>query len=158
MGDRPNSTVSIPDPPRAIPRWFFLRRMRAMFFGGIIFTAVGILFGVTCLVLCVRRTRHARMLLTYGAGAEAEVVRKQRVSYIHFGSKSPYDVYYRFHDHYGQEVIGRDRTYHYAWAEALNPGDKVGVVYNPQSSAANVLWLHGDKEPLEATRMSFRLG
>ena len=41
---------------------------------------------------------------------------------------------------------GRDRTYRYAWAERLKPGDKIGVVYNPVEPTANALWLHGMKE------------
>jgi hypothetical protein len=98
---------------------------------------------VALLLLAWWRARGERVLLGYGPGAEAEVVAVRRVMYIQFGRNRPYDVHYRFHDHRGVEVRGKDRTYHYAWAEALKPGDKVGVVYHPQLSAASVLWLHG---------------
>jgi hypothetical protein len=102
-----------------------------------------LLVGLGLLIAMALRARDELGLLTYGAGAQAEVVRVQRVRSIRFGAHHPYDVYYRFRDHAGREVLGKDRTYHYAWAEALAPGDRVGVVYHPQSSGASVLWLHG---------------
>ena len=263
-----SETVTIPDPPRAIPKSFFLRRMRAMFFCGILFTALGVglagglsvffwvlggytwptddvalnrshasatatitekqsishinveskhpwkvrfrftdaegrtveavgftydqsfgnkapgdtmeveydpaeptrarpvggsaavlslwayllglallgpdlVIGVVLLLLVRLRARGERILLAYGTGAEAEVARVKRLRHIRFGTQNPYDVYYDFTDHLGHRVAGRDRTYHYAWAEALKPGERVGVVYNPRAPAANVLWLHG---------------
>ena len=98
---------------------------------------------LTLLTLTRSRARNERMLLAYGAGADAQVVQVRRVWYIHFGSKHPYDVYYQFRGPLGREVIGRDRTYHYAWAQELKPGDKIGVVYHPELPEANVLWLHG---------------
>jgi hypothetical protein len=90
-----------------------------------------------------RRAVRERHLLTYGVGVVAEVQQVWRASYISFGTKNPYDVVYRFHDHTGRPVQGKDRTYHYAWAEALRPGDPVGVIYHPFRSTENVLWLHG---------------
>lgn len=99
--------------------------------------------GPIMLIAAGVRARRQRLLLTHGAGAEAEVVQVRRIGYIRFGSRNPYDVYYRFHDYRGLEVTGQDRTYHYGWAEELKAGDKVGVVYNPRGPAANVLWLHG---------------
>ena len=268
MMDPSSQTLIIPEPPRAIPKWFYLRRMRAMFFCGVLFTALGaglavglsvffwvlsghtwptddlalnrthasatatitekecirhinvgsthpwkvsfrftdaedrtveavgftydqsfgnkvpgdmmeveydpaeptrarpvggsaavlplwayllglalmgpdLVVGVVLLFLVRLRARGERILLVYGAGAEAEVARVKRLRHIRFGTRNPYDVYYEFTDHLGRRVAGRDRTYHYAWAEALTPGDRVGVVYNPQAPAANVLWLHG---------------
>ena len=268
MIESSSQTVIIPDPPRAIPKWFFLRRMRAMFFCGVLFTALGIgmsvglsvlfwvlgghtwptddlalnrshastsaaitkkefighihmgskhpwkvhfrftdaegrtveavgftydpsfrnkapgdtmeveydpaeptrarpvggsaavlplwayplilalvgqdlVIGVVLLFLVRLRARGERVLLAYGTGAEAEVARVKRLGYIRFGRQNPYDVTYEFTDHLGRRAAGRDRTYHYAWAAALKPGDRVGVVYNPQAPGANVLWLHG---------------
>lgn len=285
MTDRFGQGVRVPDPPRAIPRWFFLRRMRAMFYCGVLFTALGLglgggltvafvllsggawpgtdlaldrhhevstatllakevvrhvhvnskhpwklrfrfmsgsgreveavgftydasfankepgetldvefdpaepsvarpvggsvtvvhpwvyllilglvgpelLIGVTVLIVVWRRARAEGALLAYGSGAEAEVTRVQRLSHIRFNRQNPYDVYYQFTDHHGRHVAGCDRTYHYAWAEGLKAGDRVGVVYNPNVSAANVLWLHGgasegqpDPEQGRANRM-----
>ncbi len=101
-----------------------------------------IIVGLALLAVMRVLARRERILLTHGVGADAEVLQIKRIGYIHFGSKHPYDVYYRFGDHKGHDVIGRDRTYRYAWAEALKPGDKVGVVYNPLSSSRSVLWLH----------------
>ena len=98
--------------------------------------------GVAMLVATWFKARSERALLTFGAAVDAEVFLVRRVKYIHFGSRSPYDVYYRFLDHLGREVTAKDRTYNYGWAEGLKPGDSVGVVYNPQSPTANVLWLH----------------
>jgi hypothetical protein len=98
--------------------------------------------GVAALVATWFAARRERVLLTFGASAEAEVVQVRRVRYIRFGAHNPYDVYYRFLDHLGREVTAKDRTYAYGWAEGLKPGDPVGVVYNPQSPTANVLWLH----------------
>ena len=119
----------------AIPLWVY----------GLVLALIGpeSLVGVIMLIMVAMQARSERILLSYGTGAEAEILRVQRVWYLHFGSKHPYDIIYQFYDHRGLEVRGQDRTYHYAWAEALKPGDKVGVVYNPQSPAANVLWLHG---------------
>lgn len=102
-----------------------------------------LVIGAGLLLLAWSRTHSERLLLAYGPGIDAEVVDVRRVSYIHFGSKSPYDVHYRFYDHRGLEVIGKDRTYHYGWAETLKPGDKVGVVYHPNAPEANALYLHG---------------
>lgn len=118
----------------AIPLWAFL-----LFWG--IFGAE-LLVGVGMFAAMSARARSERIVLTHGVGVDGEVVQVKCIWYIHFGSKHPYDVYYRFRDHNGRDVIGRDRTYRYAWAEALKPGDKVGVVYNPLSSSRSVLWLH----------------
>jgi hypothetical protein len=268
MTDRFGQGVRLPDPPRAIPKWFFMRRMRAMFAGGVVFTALGLGLGagiilavtllgggvwpgadlaldrhhevttatllakevvrhvhvnskhpwklrfrfmsgsgreveavgftydssfadkqpgetldvefdpaepgvarpvggsvavvdlwvywlilglvapefgigVTLLMVVWRLARAERALLAYGSGAEAEITRVERLSHIRFNRQNPHDVYYQFTDHGGRRVAGRDRTYHYAWAEGLKVGDRVGVVYNPHVPAANVLWLHG---------------
>ncbi|MFH0983150.1 MAG: DUF3592 domain-containing protein [Planctomycetota bacterium] len=102
---------------------------------------------VVMLVVVGLRSRSERKLLAYGVGTAAEIVRVQSVWYIHFGTRHPFDVHYRFHDHRRMEVTGQDRTYHYAWAEALKPGDKVGVVYHPRQPEVNVLWLHGSDAP-----------
>lgn len=99
--------------------------------------------GAALLIYSAARARSERLLLVHGAGAAGEVVRLRRVGYIHFGAQSPFDVYYQFRDHRGLEVADRDRTYHYRWAEALRPGDKVGVVYHRQSPNVSALWLHG---------------
>lgn len=106
-----------------------------------------VLVGAGLLVATGYGARNERVLLTYGVGAEAEVVRVRRIRSIHFGRQYPYDVYYRFRDHAGREILGKDRTYHYAWGKALEPGDRVGVVYHPQGSSTNVLWLHGGDIP-----------
>jgi hypothetical protein len=107
-----------------------------------------ILIGVVLLVLVGVRARFERLLLVYGTGTDAEVVRVRWVGYITFGTRHPGDVDYQFVDDVGRHVTGRDRTYHYDWAEGVRPGDRVGVVYHPQSPATNVLWLHGkDVEP-----------
>lgn len=102
-----------------------------------------LIIGLTLLTLTRSRARNERMLLGHGAGVDAQVIQVRRVWYIHFGSKHPHDVYYRFKGPLGREVIGRDRTYHYAWAQELKPGDTVGVIYHPELPEANVLWLHG---------------
>jgi len=117
-----------------LPLWAFL--LVWGIFGAQIIVGLALLAAVYVLA------RSKRILLTHGAGADAQVLQVKRIWYIHFGSKHPYDVYYRFRDHNGRDVIGRDRTYRYAWAEALEPGDKVGVVYNPLLSSRSVLWLH----------------
>jgi hypothetical protein len=87
--------------------------------------------------------RRQQKLLAYGVGTEAEVLQVRCVKSINFGSKHPYDVHYRFRDQYGASVVGRNRTYSYAWAEALVPGEKVGIVFNPCDPRENALWLHG---------------
>ncbi len=117
-------------------------------------SALLLIAGVVMLVLVGVRSRSERKLLAYGVGTAAEVVRVKSVWYIHFGTRHPFDVHYRFQDHRGLEVAGRDRTYHYAWAAALKPGDKVGVVYHPRMPATNVLWLHGRDSPLPDGRGS----
>ncbi len=101
--------------------------------------------GVILAVATAHLTRTERILLAYGVGAEAEVLDVRPVCWIHFGSNHPYDVVYRFVDHRGLEIGGCDRTYHYDWARGLSPGQRVGVVYNPQDPSANVLWLHGNE-------------
>jgi hypothetical protein len=106
---------------------------------------VELLVGVTFLLLVWWRGRSEGILLAHGAAAEAEVTGVRRLGHIRFGRRNPFDVYYHFTDHYGRRVDGRDRTYHYDWAEGLKEGDRVGVVYNPRAPAANVLWLHGDE-------------
>ena len=103
--------------------------------------------GLVLLGLTWTRARNERVLLAYGSGTDAQVIGVRRVWYIHFGSKSPYDVYYEFPGRAGRKTIGKDRTYHYAWAEALEAGDTVGVVYHPESPEVNVLWLHGKDAP-----------
>lgn len=112
---------------------------------GLILAVLGSEFviGAVLLFLAWFRTRIERVLLMYGPGTEAEVVAVRRVRYIRFGWKNPYDIHYRFHDHRGLEVFGKDRTYHYAWAETQMPGDRVGVVYHPEAPNVNVLYLHG---------------
>lgn len=106
-----------------------------------------LIIGLVLLALTWVRARNERVLLAFGPGTGAEVIDVRRVSYIRFGSRHPHDVYYRFAGSLGREVTGRDRTYHYAWAEALKPGDTVGVVYHPELPEANVLWLHGKDAP-----------
>ncbi len=268
MTMRPAEIVQVPDPPRSVPRWFFVRRMQALFFCGIIFIVMGIVIagimggvfsamgdpvcpladweleryaqtapgrvtgtrlvehthsgsrhpwqvhfefqtpagqtvaaagytwdaavgqktpgdpievqfdpndpakarpaggsisllsdpallcvplifaaevvgGAAMLLLVAIRATKERKLLMYGVGATGEVESVRRYGWVHFGSRSPYDVRYRFTDHDGREVRGKDRTYRYAWAESLRPGDRVGIVYHPWQPDKNVLWLHG---------------
>ncbi len=112
------------------------------------------LVGIGILIWIWRAARQERYLLIYGVGVEAEVLRVQPSSSVRFGSHHPYDVYYRFMDHTGQEIVGKDRTYRYLWADALEPGDTVGVVYNPVLPTANVLWLHGSDAPEERTAIA----
>jgi len=119
-----------------IPLWLYL----------LILGLIGVPHGGVGLVLLAvggTRARRERLLLVHGAAAPAEVLQVREVTYIHFGRRHPYDVYYRFTDHRGHEVTGKDRTYHYEWAERLQPGDRVGVTYNPVTPTCNVLWLHG---------------
>jgi hypothetical protein len=99
--------------------------------------------GLVLLLVVWRRSRRERLLLEHGAAADAEVTDSKLIWYVHFNRKHPSDVYYRFRDRQGTEVTGRDRTYRYAWAEALTPGEKVTVIYNPVASGENALWLHG---------------
>jgi hypothetical protein len=127
-----------------LPAWVYLVTI------GVLVPEFGI--GVGMLGLLAVRARNERTLLSYGAATEAEVVGVHRVSYIRMGTRSPYDVYYRFFDHRGIPTDGKDRTYHYAWAEGLRPGDKVAVIYSPASPAASVLWLHGDEVGAERLR------
>ena len=118
---------------------------------GLIVGIFGLEFVIGAILLLVAwsRARGERILLTYGPGTDAEVVHVRRVRCVGFGKKNPYDVYYRFYDHRGLEVFGKDRTYHYGWAESLGPGDKVGVVYHPDVPEANVLYLHGKDVEVE---------
>ena len=44
MRGHDHSTL-VPDPPRIIPAWFSLRRMRAMIFCGVVFVVVGVVLG-----------------------------------------------------------------------------------------------------------------
>lgn len=118
-----------------MPPWVFF----------LILAAIGpeLVLGVVLLALTWSQARRERELLTHGRGRPAEVVRVRRVGHIRFGTRNPYDVHYRFPNGHGLEVSGRDRTYHYAWAEALQPGDEIPVICNPDWPEANVLWLHG---------------
>ena len=109
-----------------------------------------VLAGIVLLVVVGVRARFERLLLVYGTGTDAEVVRVRWVGYITFGTRHPGDVDYQFVDDVGRQVTGRDRTYHYEWAERVKPGDRVGVVYHPQSPTVNVLWLHGEDLRSEA--------
>lgn len=102
-----------------------------------------VIIGIILLMLTWTRARSEHLLLAHGQGADAEVVAVKKVWHISVGTKRPFDVYYQFTGSLGRKVTGRDRTYHYAWAEALKPGEKVGVVYHPQAPEVNVLWLHG---------------
>ena len=133
--DRPARARPVGGYASAVPPWVLMLMAGAVGWEPVV--------GVLLLALVGRRARKERTLLTHGVGAEAEVVRVRRVSYITFGRQHPYDVHYRFSDHYGREMVGKDRTYHYGWAEGLQPGQKVGVVYDAYSPADNVLWLHG---------------
>jgi len=117
----------------AMPPWVCL----------LILVAIGweVPVGLVLLGVVAARVRSLRRLLTWGVGAEAEVIRVSPVWYVHFGTKHPYDVLYRFHDHSGREVVGKDRTYCYDWAAALRAGDRVGVVYNPYRPQESAIWL-----------------
>jgi hypothetical protein len=84
-----------------------------------------------------------RRLLAFGVAAEGEVLKVRCCKSISFGTKHPYDVYYRFRDQWGTDVSGRDRTYCYAWAQRLRPSGLVGIVFNPRNPRENALWLHG---------------
>ncbi|MCP4246977.1 MAG: hypothetical protein GY778_07995 [bacterium] len=144
VGDSIDVEYDPDDPTRArpvggsaslVPLWLF----------GLLLLILGpeLIGGVILLVAIVYLARGERTLLAYGVGAEATVLDVRPIRWIHFGSNSPYDVAYRFFDHIGREVDGRDRTYHYDWARQLEPGQTVGVVYNPHQPGANALWLHG---------------
>ena len=133
------------EPTRARPAGGSAATMPLWFYG---LMSVGFLpmpaIGIVLLATVWRKARRERYLLTYGVAAEAEIVGVELVRSVQFGRRHPFNVQYRFFDHRGVEVFGRDRTYHYAWAEALRPGDKVAVIYNPQWPAENVLWLVGE--------------
>lgn len=106
------------------------------------FGSIGVI-GAGLLIATYMTERRDRKLLTYGIAAEGTVVRVRCIGTINFGTKHPYDVYYQFRDPWGREITGRDRTYSYAWAEGLQPGERVGVVFNPRDPHENALWLHG---------------
>lgn len=103
------------------------------------------LIGLILLLVVWSRARRERLLLQDGNAAMAEVVSVSPMRAISFGRRHPFDVKYRFRDSVGQEITGRDRTYHYDWAAGLKPGDQVAVIYDPMRSESNVLWLHGDE-------------
>jgi len=105
--------------------------------------AAEVVIGAGMLAAVAVQAAKERKLLAYGMGTTADIESVRRVGWIHFGSRSPYNVRYRFADYRGQEVRGKDRTYRYGWAEGLRPGDAVGVVYHPLRPSRNVLWLHG---------------
>ncbi|MFH1746599.1 MAG: DUF3592 domain-containing protein [Planctomycetota bacterium] len=133
--DQPTNARPVGGSRALIPAWTYLLVLGIVGSEG--------LLGVILLLATWAQARQERMLLTHGEGVMGEVVDVRRIKHIHFGSRSPYDVYYAFRDQRGLEVYGHDRTYHYDWAEALRPGDQVGVIFNPDEPLASVLWLHG---------------
>jgi hypothetical protein len=107
------------------------------------------LIGLILLFACWRKAKGLRNLLVYGVGVEGSVTHVNRINYIRSGRRNPFDVFYRFTDHRGLTVTGRDRTYHYDWAEQLQLGDKVGVVFNPTFPESSTLWLTAKNSPTE---------
>jgi len=99
------------------------------------------------LVLAVRREQ---MLLTHGNAVEAEVTDLGEVWYIHFGKRHPFDVVYAFRDVNGRDTTGCDRTYHYDWAESLQVGDRVLVIYDPIMPQRSALWVTQPARPTAA--------
>jgi hypothetical protein len=109
---------------------------------GSVFALEG-LIGAGMFVGALLAARRDRKLLAYGVAAEGEVLEVRCCKSVSFGTKHPYDVYYRFRDQWGTDVKGHDRTYFYAWAEGLRPGERIGIVFNPRNPRENALWLHG---------------
>ncbi len=100
-----------------------------------------LLIGLGMLIPLWRAVRRKRRLLSYGEATMGEVVGVDRRRYIHFGSKNPYDIRYAFSDLMGEQRRGQERTYDYAWAESLHPGDPLHVIYDPNEPCTSALWV-----------------
>ncbi len=100
-----------------------------------------ILPGLGVMLILWVRVRQERSLLTHGQAVEGRVVAVKTSWYVHFGSKHPYDIDYVFGDLIGQEQTGRDRTYRYAWAASLRPGDPLIVIHDTMDLRRNALWI-----------------
>jgi len=149
----------IPDPPRPVPRWFFVRRMQAMVICGGVLGGLYLVIGIGLPILIHVLGGGGPPLANYQLDRHhvtttGTVIRVQPVRYLSVGSKHPLDVTYSFRDQRDLEVTGCDRTYHYAWAESLKPNDSVAVIYNPRWPRINVLWLHGPNESRPAPALA----
>lgn len=120
------------------PAWAYL------LLGWPVLVGIGLMFP---LVLAVHREQA---LLTHGHVAEAEVADVGEVWYIHFGRRHPFDVAYAFRDVNGRDATGCDRTYQYDWAESLQVGDRVFVIYDPITPQRNALWITQPVQPADA--------
>jgi len=138
-------------PTRSRPRGGMVTTMPLWRYG--VFLAIGLpMFGLGFWLLIAPRWRagRERELSTHGTATRAAVQAVTAVTCINVGRNHPYDIEYRFTDTLGREVLGRDRTYHYAWAAAQQPGQDVVVIYNPADPQENALWLHGSDAPLDS--------
>ncbi len=133
--DDPSTARPVDGTASLMPAWVYLLIVGLL--------APQLVIGLVMLSMSAVRSRRLRELLEYGVGVTGEVTRIDTVSYVSMGRKHPYDVYYSFIDHRGVRAAGRERTYQYAWAEALNPGAFVGIVFNPADPRSSALWLYG---------------
>ena len=95
MMDQPTThRTLVPDPPRAIPRWFFVRRMQAMVFLGPFLIGLSLLLGIGLPVLfyflgdCVSPMADWDLDRDH-ALATAVITDKQIVSHTQVGSRHP---------------------------------------------------------------------
>ncbi len=132
------------EPARARPADGLACNMPLWVFALVLLTQLPLpIIGASLLVIVRIKGAQLKRLLQYGVGAVGEVLGIRQVWYVNFGTKHPYDVYYRFVDHNGRFVQGTARTYNYAWAEAHRPGDRIALVFNPYEPTQSTLWLHG---------------
>ncbi|MHC4064653.1 MAG: DUF3592 domain-containing protein [Planctomycetota bacterium] len=126
---------SVPDPPRQVPRWFFVRRMQAMLFCGVFFVCLNfVLFvalGIFFYFLGGQRLPTADLGLDrQHARADGVILSKQLVSHIHSGCQHPWKVDFRFTTPADRSVTATGYTFDAEMAGA-SVGDRIVVEYDP---------------------------
>ena len=136
MIDRPGERASlVPDPPRLVPRWFYLRRMRAMFFCGVLFTTLGIGLGVGLplffYVLGGGTLPTADSALDRNhAPATAIITDNEFMRHTQINGRNPWNVTFRFTDAAGKSVDATGFHYDLSFGDKV-AGDTIEVEYDP---------------------------
>ena len=123
--------VSVPDPPRAVPTWFFMRRMPALTICGFVFTGTGIVLGVLFHYLGLWTPPTIdRALDNKHATATGIISAKRFLAHTEIGSRHPWRVHFQFTAPNGATVEAVGYTFDQAMASKA-AGDPVEVEYDP---------------------------
>jgi hypothetical protein len=125
----------VPDPPREVPRWFFVRRMQALAFSGVLFIFLAVVMGVVLSSVLYATTGQVSPAADLAldrehASATGVITAKRCMGNVTLGNRHPWQVGFSFTTRDGAAVEAVGYTLDPTLANQ-RVGDPIGVEYDP---------------------------